>query len=135
MIKECGFCSKPMEKLDHVNKDMFDIYLCQKCQPDIITRFRQVFYTGREELLATTIRIDEYFIILNYAFNFTSRRTNYTKIYKGKAVIGELNDDLELEPLMWTPNLPVFDLDFILRLPLKDPAACKQKLSIYTTFS
>lgn len=133
MIHQCGFCDKPMRKIEHVNKDMFDIFLCEGCQPGLTTRYRHVLYTGREGILATTVRIDEYFVILNYAFNFTTRRTNFTKVYKH--ILGELNDDLDLEPLQWTPNEPVFDIDFIIRLPLHDIAACKQKLAIYTTFS
>lgn len=133
MIYECGFCDRIMEKIEHQNKDLFDVYLCENCIPGFSTRYRQLFYKGEAELLAATIRIDEYFVVLNHAFNYTSRRTNYTKIYK--KVIGELNDSLDLEPLTWGPDLPVFELDFILRLPLHDIAACRQKLSIYTTFS
>lgn len=135
MIHECGFCDQLMEKIEHTNKDMFDVFLCEGCQKGYTTRFRQLLYKGEYEILAETIRIDEYFIVLNYSFNYTTRRTNFTKIYRSKEMIGEMNGDLELEPMMWTPNLPVFDLDFILRLPLHDVAACKQKLSIYTTFS
>jgi hypothetical protein len=133
MIQQCGFCNKQMEKIEHANKEMFDVFLCEGCQPNYTTRYRQLFYKGEFEVLATTIRIDEYFVVLNHSFNFTSRRTNYTKIYK--KIIGELNDSLDLEPLTWGPDLPVFDLDFILSLPLHDVAACRQKLSIYTTFS
>ncbi len=133
MIQECGFCDQLMEKIEHTNKDMFDVFLCEGCQKGFGTRYRQIFYAGETELLATTLRIDEYFVVLNYAFNFTTRRTNYTKIYK--KVIGELNDSLDLEPITWGPDEPVFELDFIISLPLHEIAVCKQKLAIYTTFS
>lgn len=134
MIIECGFCHKVPELINHTNREIFDIYLCEGCQrPDFDTRFRQVYRTGEKELLAITVRLDEYFLVLNYSFNFTSKRINYTSIYK--KVIGEFNDSLDLEPITWGPDKPVFDLDFVLQLPLHDPALAKQKLQIYTTFS
>jgi len=134
MIIECGFCHKTPDIVNHTNSDMFDIYLCEGCLPDFNTRFRQVCYKGETEVLAITIRLDEFFIVLNYKFNFTSKRTNYTQIYR-KGVIGELNDSLDLQPITWGPDVPAFDLDFVLQLPLHDPALTKQKLQIYTTFS
>ena len=134
MIIECGFCHKTPDLINHTNREMFDIYLCEGClKPDFDTRFRQVYRTGQSELLAITIRLDEYFLVLNYNFNFTSKRINYTSIYK--KVIGEFNDSLDLQPITWGPDLPVFDLDFVLCLPLDNPALAKQKLQIYTTFS
>ena len=134
MIVECGFCHKAPDIVNHTNSDIFDIYLCEGCLlPNFDTRFRQVCYKGDTQVLAVTIRLDEYFIVLNYNFNFTTKRINYTQIYK--KVIGELNDSLELQPITWGPDMPVFDLDFVVRLPLHDPALAKQKLQIYTTFS
>jgi hypothetical protein len=134
MIIECGFCHKVPNLISHANGDIFDIYLCEGCQrPDFNTRFRQLYWTGQKQLLAVTIRLDEFFLVLNYAFNFTSKRINYTTIYK--KVIGEFNDSLDLEPITWGPDVPVFDLDFVVQLPLHDLALAKQKLQIYTTFS
>lgn len=135
MSYECGFCNKSMDIISHTNSDLFDIYLCEGCiKPGFDTRFRQVCYKDEEYVLATTIRLDEFFIVLNYAFNYTNRRTNYTQVYR-KNVIGELNDSLDLQPITWGPDLPAFDLDFIMILPLHNPAEAKRKLEIYTTFS
>ncbi len=134
MTIECGFCHKVLDIINHTNSELFDVYLCEGClKPNFDTRFRQVCYKGQQEVLANTIRIDEFFIVLNYSFNFITTRTNFTQIYR--KVIGELNDSLDLVPITWTHDLPVFDLDFIVRLPLHDPALAKQKLQIYTTFS
>lgn len=133
MIQECGFCDQLMEKTEHVNSKMFDVFLCAGCQPGFDTRYRQVFYYGEYELLATTIRVDEYYIVLNYSFNYTTRRTNYTTIYK--KVLGTLDANMDLEPITWGPDLPFADLDFIVDLPLHDIPALKEKLSIYATFS
>ena len=134
MIK-CGFCQQELEIINHTNPEVFDIMVCEGCmRPDFDTRFRQVFRKGTTELLATTIRIDEFFIILNHNFNYSTKRTNYTQIFK-KGVIGELDGSLDLQPVTWGPDEPAFDLDFILKLPLHDPALTKRKLQIYTTFS
>jgi hypothetical protein len=132
MNYECGFCDRIMEKSEHQNKGLFDVYLCKDCIPGFSTSYRQLFYEGETELLATTIRIGEYFIVLNHAFSFTNPKSHYTLIYK--RVGDAANDPLSLEP-EWGPEPPVFELDFILELPLHDIAACRQKLSIYTTFS
>jgi len=113
---KCGFCHKELEIVNHTNSDLFDVYLCEKClEPEFGTRYREVSYKGQKEILATTIRIDEYYIVLNYNLNLSAQRTNFTQIHKGIVLI--------------------FDLDFILRLPLHDPALAKRKLQIYTTFS
>jgi hypothetical protein len=116
MMHECGFCHKELEVVNHTNSDLFDVYLCENCmKPGFYTRFRKVCYKGYPEVLATTIRIDEFYVVLNYCFHLSSQRSNYTQIHKGITL--------------------VFDLDFILHLPLHDPALTKRKLEIYTTFS
>lgn len=116
MIGDCGFCHKPLEIVNHTNSDLFDVYLCEGClSPEFYTRFRRVCYKGKKEVLANTIRIDDFYVVLNYSFNFPGSRTNFTQIHKGIKLI--------------------FELDFILRLPWHDPALIKQKLQIYTTFS
>ncbi len=134
MITTCGFCHKVPEIINHTNSDLLDVYLCEGCiKPNYDTRFRHVCYKGETEILATTVRIDEFFVVINYHFNFTTRRTNYTRIYK--KIIGILNGQLDLEPITWGPDLPVCDLDFIVKLPWDNPALVKEKLQIYTTFS
>ncbi len=132
MITPCGFCNKIPEIINHTNSDFLDVYLCEGClKPNFETRFRHVTYKGYTEILATTIRIDDFFVVLNYAFNFTNRRTNYTQIFK--KVIGTIGADIE--PITFGPDRPVCDLDWVIELPSHDPALLKQKLRIYTTFS
>jgi hypothetical protein len=105
-----------MEVINHTNRELFDVYVCEKCTDSYIyTRYRHVCYNGSHTVLATTIRIDEYYVILNYCFHLSSQRDNYTQIHIGITQI--------------------FDLNYILRLPLHDPAQAKRKLQIYTTFS
>jgi hypothetical protein len=134
MNKVCGFCNKPMEKTDHTNKDMLDVYLCAGCiKPDFDTRFRQVFYPNENELLATQFRLDEFHVVMNYAFNYTNRRTRYTTIYK--KAIGFMYSSLDLEPLTWDTDHPVHDFDTVLQFPFHDPALLKRKLQLYTLFS
>lgn len=134
MNTPCGFCNKIPEQVDHANREMFDVYLCAGCKkPDFDTRYRIVCYKGYPDILAVTVRLDEYYIILNHNFNYTTRRTKYTTIYK--KVIGSINYSLDLEPITWGPEEPVCDLDFLVKLPLHDPAAVKRKLQIYTLFS
>lgn len=116
MNHECGFCHKNMEIVNHTNRELFDVYLCEECtDSEMFTRYRHVCYHGSNEVLATTIRIDEYYVVLNHCFHLSSQRSNYTQIHIGITMI--------------------FDLDFILRLPLHNPALAKRKLQIYTTFS
>lgn len=120
MNRICSFCNQPMKKIDHVNKDMLDIFLCEDClKPNFTTRFRQVFYSGDDDLLAIQFELDEFHVILNYHFDFNSSRTNYTKIYKN--IVGS--------------HSPACDLDTIPRLPFHDPYLLKQKLRLYTLFS
>jgi hypothetical protein len=134
MIPACGFCQKELEIVNHTNSDRLDIYLCEGClRPDFDTRYRIVTYKGFPEPLANTIRLNDYFIVINYAFSFIDKRSNYTKIYK--KVIGEFNDSLDLEPITLGRDKPVCDLDLTLRLPLSNPSLALQKLQIYTTFS
>lgn len=134
IISPCPFCHQELEIINHTNSDLLDVYLCQGCRlPEFSTRFRCVTYKNEKYILATTITLDDFFIELNYAFNFTNRRTNYTKIYKG--IIGELDSSLDLTPITWASGNPVCDFDFIMKLPLHDPASTLQKLRIYTTFS
>ncbi len=117
----CGFCKQEMDQTQHTNSDMFDVYLCVGCiKPEFDTRYRLLFAKGGEDCLASTVRIDEYFIILNHNFYPQSLDHHYTTVHKSV--------DLKSDRL-------VFTLNFILDLPLHDPALCKQKLQIYTTFS
>lgn len=116
MIGECGFCHKPLEIINHTNSDLFDVYLCEGClNPNFYTRYRRVCYKGSKEVLATTIKLDEFYVVLTYCFHLTPQKMNYTQIHKGITLI--------------------FELDFILQLPWHDPALAKRKLQIYTTFS
>lgn len=134
MNKVCPFCHKNMAKIEHHNPELFDVFLCENCLfPDYMTRYRQVYYANEQELLATTIRIDEYYVVCNYAFNFSSKRTNFTTIFKN--VIGALTNSLDLEPLTWDSDEPVCDLDLVINLPFHDPALLKSKLRLYTLLS
>ncbi len=134
MTHLCGFCNQAMDQIGHTNSELFDIFLCEGCiRPDYDTRFRKLFTKDSNECLANTIRINDYFIVLNYKFTLVESKANYTKIYK--KVIGEFNDQLDLKPLTMSVDTPVFDLDFILHLPLHDPGLALQKLQIYTAFS
>lgn len=134
MIKPCGFCGQIPEQIDHANRDLFDIYLCVGCiKPDYDTRYRQVTYKGYPDALAITFRIDEFYVVMNYFFNYTTRRNNYTTIYKKP--LGNIDSSIDLEPIIWDPDLPVCDLDMVLEFPFHDPALLKQKLQIYTVFS
>ena len=130
----CSFCNASPNKIDHVNRDLFDIYLCGGClKPNFDTWFRQVCYKGYPDILAITFQIDEYYVVVNYAFNYTTKRTSHTTIYK--KAIGALDSDMSLEPITWDTDLPVCDLDMIVNFPFHDPALLKQKLRTYTVFS
>lgn len=134
MNQNCGFCNKVMEIINHTNSDIFDIYLCEGClKPEFDTRYRIVCYKNLPLVLANTIRIDEWFIVNNHMLDLTKGKINYTRVYQ--KVIGEFNDSLDLTPLTMGPDQSVFELDFVLDLPLHDPALVKRKLQIYTTFS
>lgn len=133
-MKICRFCNKDMNKIDHHNPDLFDVYLCVGClQPEYHTRYRELYRRGEDDLLATTIRIDEYYVILNHHFNYTTRRTNYSEVYKND--IGEIVQSVDLQPITWTSDLPAVDVDTILKLPFGDPASLKRKLQLYILFS
>ena len=101
--------------------------------PDFNTLFRQIAYPGQLEVLATTIRIDEYFIVINYSFNYTTRRSNYTTIYK--KFIGLMESSFDIDPITYDADRPVHDFDTTLDLPLHDPVLLKKKLQLYTLFS
>lgn len=130
---ECVFCNKKPEMIDHINKDQFDIYLCDGCRPEYHTRYRLLYRKDEKILLVNTIRIDEWFISLNHAPTTAAKKENYTKIYRN--IIGEFNHSDNGEPIMFGSNCGVCELDFIIKLPWHDPALVKQKLQIYTTFS
>ena len=100
---------------------------------DVYPQFRQVFYKDEDALLATTFRIDDYYVVMNYAFNYTTKRTNYTKIYK--KILGIFKTSVELEPVTWESDLPVCDFDAIIKLPFHNPTLLKSKLQLYTLFS
>ena len=123
-----------MNKIDHHNPELFDVYLCEDCLvPDYSTLYREIYHTGEKELLAATVRLDEYYVVLNHAFNYTTKRTNFTVVYKNS--IGAITNGLDLEPLTWQHDLPACDFDQILSLPFHDPEALKHKLQVYILFS
>lgn len=129
MNKICGFCNQLMKKVNHTNGDVIDLFECFQCiKPSFDTRFRQIFYPGESELLATQFRIDEFHVILNYSFNFGTRRAKYTSIFKKSIGYGE-----GLEP--YDLDQPVYDFDTVLTLPFHDPVLLKSKLQLYTLFS
>lgn len=121
-MKICCFCSKEMQKVGHHNTDLFDVYVCQDCLfPDYRSQYRELYRIGQNDILAANVRIDEFYVVLNYQFNYTNKRTNYTTIYRGapKQLV----------------DTPVCDVDLIINLPYHDPAALKRKLRLYTLFS
>lgn len=134
-MKICKFCNKDMNKIDHHNPELFDVYLCEDClAPSYATRYRELYRAGEEELLAVTVRLDEFYVVINHAFNYTTKRTNFTVVYKN--AIGAITRSLDLEPITcWDSDLPVCDLDQVLSLPFDDPAALKHKLQVYALFS
>lgn len=133
-VNTCQFCNKNINKTDHHNPELFDVYSCRGCLlPDFNTLFRQIAYPGQLEVLATTIRIDEYFIVINYSFNYTTRRSNYTTIYK--KFIGLMESSFDIDPITYDADRPVHDFDTTLDLPLHDPVLLKKKLQLYTLFS
>jgi hypothetical protein len=133
-MKICRFCNKVMRTIDHNNQDLFDVYLCEDCLlPDYSTRYRELWRAGEGELLAVTIKLDEYYVVINHAFNFVTKRTNFSLIYKNPIVI--IPNSLHLEPITWNSELPACDVDYILDLPFHDPTVLKRKLGVYVLFS
>lgn len=136
MTDKCKFCNKELEQVDHTNREIFDIFMCNGClKPNYDTVYRRVHYKGQPKILATTIRIDEFYVILNHELNYVSKRAQYTQIYKYKKVLGIMNTDPDPQPITWAAERPVCDLDIVLDLPLNNPMALKEKLKIYTLFS
>jgi hypothetical protein len=134
MIKvRCKLCKQIAPITEHKNDKMFDIYVCAGCQmPNFGTRYREIYQQGSSKILGATLRLDDYYIVLNYGLTYRSRRTNFTSIYK--KVIGEIESSIDLEPITWDADQPVIEFDFILKLP-HDVGLIKQKLQTYTLFS
>jgi len=124
-----------MEKTDHTSKGLIDVYLCAGCLlPKFDTRFRQCFYPGKSVVLATQFRLDEFHVVINYAWNFPGDgRENHTTIYRH--AIGFMESILDLAPITWDWDHLVHDFDTVLKLPFHDPVLLKRKLQLYTLFS
>jgi hypothetical protein len=129
----CKLCNNWAPITEHRNDTMFDIYVCAGCQaPHFKTRYREIYPQGDNKLLGVSLRIDDYYVVLNYGLTYRSRKTNFTSIYK--KIIGELESSSDLEPITWDADSPVVEFDFILKLP-HDVRLIKQKLQTYTLFS
>lgn len=128
----CKLCGNAAPITEHRNATMFNIYVCIGCQaPNYKTRYREI-YSQSDKLLGASLRLDDYYVVLNYNLNYRNRKVNYTSIYK--KIIGELESSPDLEPLTWDADLPVIEFDFILDLP-NDVKLIKQKLQTYVLFS
>lgn len=111
-----------MYKTAHHNSDLFDVFVCHDCLlPDYKSRYRELYRVGRSDILAANVRLDEFYVVLNYQFNYTNKRTNYTTIYKAVP--------------KRSVDTPVCDVDLVINLPYHDPAALKRKLRLYALFS
>ena len=134
-MKICRFCNKNLYKISHHNPDLFDMFLCSNCLfPTYHSQYRELYFFAEEELLAASFRLDEFYVVLNYSFNFTNKRTNYTTIYKNS--IGSIDTSVDLQPIIWDRGFPlVCDIDHIVEFPFQDPAKLKVKLQIYTLFA
>lgn len=133
MIKvKCKLCSNTAPITEHSNDKIFDIYVCAGCQvPNFKTRYREI-YSQNDKLLGASLRLDDYYIVLNYNLTYMYKEANYTSIYK--KIIGELESSPDLEPLTWDADLPVIEFDFILDLP-NDVRLIKNKIQTYILFS
>lgn len=133
---KCKLCNGIAPKIEHANANIFDIYACTGCQaPTYQTRYRMIFHKNDPvDPLAITIRLDDYYIILNYGWNFgyPERKTKRSIVYK--RIIGELYESSDLDPITWDSDSPVLDFNFIIELP-QGAGPLKQKLQIYTLFS
>jgi len=134
-MKICHFCNKNLYKISHHNLDLFDLFLCSNCLfPDYHNQYRELYFFAQEELLAASFKLDEFYVVLNYSFNFTNKRANYTTIYKNS--IENINVSDDLEPIVWEHSYPlVCDIDHIVEFPFHDPARLKNKLRICALFS
>ena len=132
----CDCCSRRMEIVDHPNMDIIDVYSCTNCSIEnhnISTR--KIAFKGYQDILAKSIRIDDYHIIMNYQFNYLTNRSNYTIICKLDSKSEYHKYTHLINPMMWGFENVVCDLDFILDLPLHDISATKNKLKIYSIFN
>lgn len=112
---------------------MFDIYVCVNCLlPSYKSRYREIYRINENDLLASTLRLDQYYVVLNYAFDYQTRRSNYTTIYLNPVGIDDAH--LGLKPIL-DQDAPVCDLDIVIKLPYHDPVALKQKLQTCVVFS
>ena len=134
-MKTCGFCNEEMSLLNKTYQTLFDIYTCIDCQKSKFkTLYKETYYAGDNERLLTQIRVDEYYVIQNYKFNYTSKRQNYTTIYV--RFLGLISPySVDSEPIAWTPAEPALILDGIIDLPMDNPLAIKEKLQTYILFS
>ena len=134
MSKICVFCQQEMKKMKHHNEDLLDVFMCSDClEPNYSTFYRQCFYADGDKVLATNFRFNDYFVVINYAFNFTTRRIEYTTIHKN--AIGFIANALNIDPVTHDTDRPVLDVPFTIDFPLNNPALLKSKLDLYTLFS
>lgn len=110
----CIFCCKSLTLKEDVR---FNYYICNRCYSTAETKYVQS-YNKDGQLLGEKIKIDEFYIIINY-------RELVTNIFK--------NINWGLLP---TANYKhAFTYKGILNLPYSDLDRCKQKLIVYTIFS
>lgn len=126
---ECPFCGKaPLLSDSKAHAEYFFLYTCQGCKrPEHDTKFRVLHDKKTFELLSISIRIDDYHIIYRFADPHTRATSHNTTVFKN-LVASILNEERRSSPV-------VFEVDYILELPLNDIEATKNKLDIYSTFS
>lgn len=128
----CQFCYKYLHlEPEHAGKIVFDLYLCRGCQlPTYDTLYRQLYFKEKPELLADTIRVDNFYVIRHHVC-IQKNDSPRSIIYKN--IIGTLDGSPNVEPISF--NSPVCQIDHVIDLPLYDIELLKHKLKIYTTFS
>ena len=125
----CGFCRGALK---YKSANYFDLFLCRDCQePKYTTLHRQVCYAGQTQLLADSLRINDFYVIRYFHPARPNERSNYTVIYKD--ILGAIDHSPDMEPITLTK--PVCDIDHLVELPMDNIELLIQKLSLWTTFS
>ncbi len=121
----CKFCNSTLHNTAPAGslKELYLVYICNGCQPHEVI-YRELYNQQTLTLLAKVIRIDDYYIMINYQKNKTSFN---------KDTIINLGDDLN--PKLRTYHKQVYELSDIWEIPLTNIETVKQKLQLYTTFS
>lgn len=125
----CPFCGKaPVISNSKAHADYFFLYTCEGCQePKYETKFRLLRDKKTFDLLSISVKIDDYHIIYRFVDPRTRNSSLNTTVFKN------LLPAILREEGAGAPE--VFEVDYILELPLSDIEATMNKLNIYSTFS